>query len=533
MLLSTAHADKLNNAVWTHAKSYEGKETLIRKTVTQSQLHYVSINDSEFYYKHYFGLYFPARMYIPISLRNFKKKDDHIRVYFEGEDSKRGRIDFYWPPELKPNNDDIDKLFQSAFVFEQQPYKDLYISNSYSKVYHAFGTNHLPSEENRLYFKTQEEAEDAGMDECKVCFFKIPLVSDYFLEDQFGRQIAAQIRMNSPVVMDDVKQKRIRESGERILKNWPLPLVGYDYSFTLVDDPGPNAMACPAGRIFVTTGLLDMIENEDELDAVMAHEIAHVEKRHGLRQFRSIQKAQAIATGAAIVGALLGGKKGGGDGAVVGMTIAQIVAELAGTIAISGYGRNHEEEADTFSNMYFEMNGHPQGRIAYQSVLKKLRFSSDVRGYGHDINAFSSHPHIDSRIERAKHSTLSVFNPPLEFDGIDAEGEVIAKLRFESQMFDESEYIRNRQRGKKLLTVFASIKATPFLETKREIKDISFKAGKNKIKLDNKEDNELFPGGSIGVVFISNKLGGLFEGPITNISIKSFKEVKEWKPLTK
>ncbi|MYD87040.1 MAG: M48 family metalloprotease [Acidobacteria bacterium] len=89
-------------------------------------------------------------------------------------------------------------------------------------------------------------------------------------------------------------QAELQRLGELPLSQWPAPLKGYGYEFTLVDHPMINASAVPGGRIFVTTGLVGPLETEAALQAVLAHEIAHVESRHSYRSNKGTRTAEAI-----------------------------------------------------------------------------------------------------------------------------------------------------------------------------------------------------------------------------------------------
>ena len=57
-------------------------------------------------------------------------------------------------------------------------------------------------------------------------------------------------------------------------------MQGLDWEFVVVDDPQLNAMAAPGGKVLVYTGLLRALQQEDQLAAVLSHEIAHVLARH-------------------------------------------------------------------------------------------------------------------------------------------------------------------------------------------------------------------------------------------------------------
>lgn len=78
------------------------------------------------------------------------------------------------------------------------------------------------------------------------------------------------------------------------------------FRFYVIDDPSFNAFAYPDGSVFVHTGLLQVIENEAQLAAVLGHEIAHVTHEHGRRQYQRAKKVETGKKVAKKVGGLLG-----------------------------------------------------------------------------------------------------------------------------------------------------------------------------------------------------------------------------------
>src|SRR5271165_2407056 len=66
------------------------------------------------------------------------------------------------------------------------------------------------------------------------------------------------------------------------------------WRFKVLRDPMPNAFALPNGSVYVTTGLLSLLNNEDQLASVLAHEITHVTDRHGYLANRDYRKKSAI-----------------------------------------------------------------------------------------------------------------------------------------------------------------------------------------------------------------------------------------------
>jgi predicted Zn-dependent protease len=116
-----------------------------------------------------------------------------------------------------------------------------------------------------------------------------------------------------------------------------------NWRFGVLRDPLPNAFALPNGSIYVHSGLLGIIESDDQLASVLAHEVAHVLERHSYVSFRSYRKK---ATAIALIG-FAGGLVPAGDlgwGQAVRMIAASTQMILAATI--DGYSRELERQAD-------------------------------------------------------------------------------------------------------------------------------------------------------------------------------------------
>ena len=111
----------------------------------------------------------------------------------------------------------------------------------------------------------------------------------------------------------------------------------YYFKFRVIDQAEPNAFATPGGYIFISRGLLALVNSEDELAGILAHEISHVTLRHHARQAqRGVLPSVLQMPGRAI-------------GAVVGEDVGEVInapLAAAGTAYLSSYSRAQEQEAD-------------------------------------------------------------------------------------------------------------------------------------------------------------------------------------------
>ena len=156
-------------------------------------------------------------------------------------------------------------------------------------------------------------------------------------EIQLGRQAAAGAEQSIGLVPDSALQRYVQTIGAELARESERPHL--PWTFRVVDDPTPNAFALPGGFIFLTRGMMELMDSEAELAAVLGHEIGHVTARHTVSQLSRAQLAQI--------------------GLVFGSVLFPSAAEQFGGLAQSGlqllflgYSRNAERQADDLGFRY-------------------------------------------------------------------------------------------------------------------------------------------------------------------------------------
>ncbi len=212
-------------------------------------------------------------------------------------------------------------------------------------------------------------------------------------EVQIGRTEDPKVREEYGVYDNAPLQQYVNAVGQKLARASHRP--GLDYHFTVVDSPEINAFALPGGYVYITRGILAYLNSEAELAAVLGHEIGHVTARHSVQQMSA---ATATQVGASILQIFVPQASGGlGDTAV----------NLAGGALLSGYGREHELEADRLGAEYLARTGYdPQAMVKVVRVLKsqELFDAAIARQEGREPRSyhglFASHPDNDTRLQQ-------------------------------------------------------------------------------------------------------------------------------------
>ena len=103
-------------------------------------------------------------------------------------------------------------------------------------------------------------------------------------DKKIGEKKYNEIVKTNGIYVDVNMTNYINRVGQRLVSNLDSAL--FKYKFFIVDDYIPNAFALPGGYIFITKGLISILNTEAELAGVMAHEIIHANNRHGIRQIK-------------------------------------------------------------------------------------------------------------------------------------------------------------------------------------------------------------------------------------------------------
>jgi beta-barrel assembly-enhancing protease len=162
------------------------------------------------------------------------------------------------------------------------------------------------------------------------------------------------------------------------------------YHFLILDSDEVNAIAAPSGFILVTRGLLRCCKTEDQLAAVLAHEVAHIQLEHGIHAISSSRWRTAGMTAV-----LEGGKSFGGQqlSEVVG-TFHDCVNDIATKAMNSGYARGQEFAADKTAVAILARVGYSPAALA--DMLQQLGLRTkpeDTRGFG------KTHPPPQARLK--------------------------------------------------------------------------------------------------------------------------------------
>lgn len=213
-------------------------------------------------------------------------------------------------------------------------------------------------------------------------------------EIQMGQQAAQEAAQSIGLVQNDALQAYVQRVGAELAGKTERPAL--PWTFKVVDDPTPNAFALPGGFIFVTRGLMDLMENESQLATVLGHEIGHVTARHQVTQISRSQLAQL--------------------GLGLGSVFVPAVGQLGGVLS-SGlnllflhYTRDAERQADELGFRYALSTGYDVRQMA--EVFRVLERIGEGENRSPLPSWLQTHPGEPERIQSAEQRVAALPTPP-------------------------------------------------------------------------------------------------------------------------
>lgn len=201
-------------------------------------------------------------------------------------------------------------------------------------------------------------------------------------EVEMGAQYSSEINRQLPLVSDAQVHAYINQLGDQIARAGNR---GLNYTFYVVNSDQINAFAVPGGYIYINRGLLQRASNASEVAGVLAHEIGHVERRHGIDQMEKMQRASL---GLNLAYVLMGRQPS---------AVESTAINAGGSLVFAKFSRDDENEADESAIPLMLASGyHPNGLITMFQRLLSMQNSSVALPW------FSTHPTTQDRINATR-----------------------------------------------------------------------------------------------------------------------------------
>lgn len=194
---------------------------------------------------------------------------------------------------------------------------------------------------------------------------------------EMSAQAWAQTKKETPISRDARANARLQAIGPKIAS--ASGLQGMQWEFVVFDSQEKNAWVLPGGKVGFYKGLMDFVDNDDQVAAVLGHEVGHVAKRHAALRAGEAQAEQlGLALGSYIAGQQLSPQQYEWT-----MQIAGVATPLVGSLPFS---RSHESEADRVGVDYM----HTAGFRVNEAV--KLWDKMAASGGSRPMEILSTHP---------------------------------------------------------------------------------------------------------------------------------------------
>ena len=212
---------------------------------------------------------------------------------------------------------------------------------------------------------------------------------EYYVGRAVAATILGQYRLYTSVRLTSY----VNTVGQAVALASDRPFTFGGYHFAILDTEEVNALSCPGGMVFITRGMVQRVKNEDELAAILAHEVAHVNHKDGLA---AIQKSRWVEV-VSILGSGAAKKLGEAELGQLVSLFQGSVDDVVKTLLVNGYGREQESLADLSALTFLHRLGY--NADALTDFLERLA-REQTGGSGSGI--FKTHPGMSERIVAAR-----------------------------------------------------------------------------------------------------------------------------------
>ncbi len=210
-------------------------------------------------------------------------------------------------------------------------------------------------------------------------------------EQALGRGIYKRLTDEGAVIEDPLLADYLQDIGNTLLASLDRRLR--DYRFFLVESDVVNAFAAPGGYIGIYLGLIDQLESEDELAAVLAHEIAHVRLRHGMQMREKMDEISWMSMLGIVNAVLLSSRNPDAAAAMIALT------QAGGVQSMINFTRGNEYEADRVGLQLLKgSNYDPWAMADLMALLQRKERSGELA----QIEYLRTHPVNANRIAEVR-----------------------------------------------------------------------------------------------------------------------------------
>ncbi|MBF0501205.1 MAG: M48 family metallopeptidase [Candidatus Riflebacteria bacterium] len=230
-------------------------------------------------------------------------------------------------------------------------------------------------------FKVYQTYEQANM--------MLWLTGDAKAEKRFGEEVKWFINLTNKKYKNPEANRWVHSVFDRLKPQFRER--GFDYNITLLEGKEVNAFAIPGGSVFIFKGILDFVSSDDELAAVLAHELTHSEKRHSLKQLRMSTSFEILL-----------------QAAVKNKRDRETWGQVVGALTGLQFTREHEEEADAIGQRkMFAAGFDPSAQVMlWEKFVQK--FGKGEQGL---LKYLGTHPPSIERVAAAR-KRLAEFKVP-------------------------------------------------------------------------------------------------------------------------